>query len=384
MTNHYFTIKTIDSSGLGDQLGTQFARLYTFGLALGLEFIYTPIYFKRSVKPDWFNVLQITFLNIRSFLLRVFGQSFFSSIVNVVLFKIEKRVDIYLENYKDNLSDFLGLKLISNAKMPKNIVIKEIDLTAFVLSGKVQSIESLKQYLLSDIETEREIVFNFSWTADMWGIIPKLDEILQAGGFDKLVLQKQLFSSVFHQIHSVGRPEKQLVFHIRCGDSTTVHLIDTDLIVYDKYLYSSEAEMTSIFEIDKDRHSVLPIQFLEVFEKIKENDQVDVGSITVISDGYDLTYSNIMKNLLKRRNKIRLTKSDKKLLLSKVKERNDIFKEFSPANLIVGESQVKLEKSILSIANAELLVWGCGGFAVNTHLLFNNVSGKIINIKNWS
>ena len=98
MTNHYFTIKTIDSSGLGDQLGTQFARLYTFGLALGLEFIYTPIYFKRSVKPDWFNVLQITFLNIRSFLLRVFGQSFFSSIVNVVLFKIEKRVDIYLEN----------------------------------------------------------------------------------------------------------------------------------------------------------------------------------------------------------------------------------------------------------------------------------------------
>ena len=110
----YFTIQTIKGSGLGDQLGTQFTRLYGLGRALGANYIYSPVSFHRSVKSGWYELSQTFFFQIRCFLFFLFGQSLISSALNVVLLHIEKRLDKLQEKYEDtDLSSFLGLKYVS-------------------------------------------------------------------------------------------------------------------------------------------------------------------------------------------------------------------------------------------------------------------------------
>jgi len=81
-----------------------------------------------------------------------------------------------------------------------------------------------------------------------------------------------------------------------------------------------------------------------------------------------------MRNLLKRKCKIRLNKEEKKQLKLHIKEKNSIFDKFQKAELIIGESKQNLYKSILCLAGADLLIWGCGGFACNIHNLFSTTA----------
>src|SRR5262250_664628 len=82
MPNLYFTVKTLPTVGFGDQLGTQFSRLYALGSLLGLEYCYSPIIFPRSVEPVWLKTMKkclfyiryhIVFSNINNPLFRIIG-----------------------------------------------------------------------------------------------------------------------------------------------------------------------------------------------------------------------------------------------------------------------------------------------------------------------
>jgi hypothetical protein len=381
----YFSIKTIQSSGLGDQLGTQFARLYSIGKVLGMEYIYTTITFPRSVKPIWYEYSQVIIFKIRFFLLYFFGQNLFSSAINALLLKFEKYLNNKLSKHKDNLSSFLGLKNISQLKLAQKSAFYDIYLDELFEIKKIKTLVDLQSYFQLIKSKDDNVVFNLCWTANMWKLIPQIDNLLkESEGYE--LEKQQIFSNVFNLNHPKNEQNKiNIAFHIRCGDSTTVHLNDMDLIVYDKYLYSSEKEMMEIFSIDKDRHSVLPEEYLVVYKEILNNLDKDKIRITLISDGFDLTYRNIFRNLLKRKNKIKLSIQNRRLLLKKSRKRNLVFKQFDESNLILGESQHNLENSILALANADVVIWGCGGFACNTNNLFKKKNKKslLFNVKSF-
>lgn len=346
----YFTITTLNHSGLGDQLGTQFSRLYAMGIADGREYIYTPMYFSRSVKPLWYMKRSNLFFGIRKFVFSLFGQSLFSSALNAVLLKAEGKMDRILYDQKDNFAEFLGLRHLQKT---------------------------------NDVPTEHDDVINLSWNGDMWKKIPEIDAEIESKGVSVYEVWKTIFSTVFNDLHpKIQKGKKSVVMHMRLGDSTTIQLADTKLIVYDKYIFSSEEQMKEIFAIDRDRHSVKPEEYLTVFNKIKDDGN---SYISIISDGYDLTYKNILRDLLKRKCQIRLSRKDRKELLNRISHRNDVFGQFAGSKLVIGETLDKLCESVESLAHADCVIWGCGGFAVNMHNMFRPIGDRsyITNVKDF-
>ena len=367
-----FTIKTISHSGLGDQLGTQFSRLYKLGCALGYDFVYSDVYYPRSLKPLWYELFQRLNVNIRRLLLWCFGQSVISNAVNLLLVKLERRADKHLFTSKDDLSSFFGIK--SLGEKCKDNHLYDVPLDKFLQNGN-DNLTELKSLIEAENINHYTIRLIWSDKVNMWQFIPQMEKMIQGVGVDFNKILRESFAEGKEFNHKHGN----LVMHIRCGDSTTVKLNDLDLIVYDKFLYTSEDEMKHVFDIDKDRHSVLPETYLSVYNSLPDSEKQNV---TILSDGYDLTYRNILRNLLKHKSTIRLSRENIKLLLKKYNSRNDIFKQFSNAKIVIGENERNLRDSIMAIANADKLIWGCGGFACTMQRLFSQKPEcEIVNVK---
>lgn len=372
--DYHFTVYTNSGSGLGDQLGTQFARLYGLGKTAGGTFVYSPLYFHRSVKPRWQKILDKIFFSVRYFFLFVCGQGFLSGAVNALLLNIEKYVDaVASKSDSPALSSFLGLEQLTEATHGNTINgYIDIDIETLILCGTVQNLNDFKAILGKTSEQlQPGTGIAFRWTAKMWSLIPQIDSILTEAGLPADELQQTVFTDTFNDLHSIAKNNKSsIVFHIRCGDSTRISLGARSLIVYDKFIYASEKEMTEILKIDPYRISVPPEQYLHIYQKIAESIDRDKTDVMVISDGYELTYSNLLRNLLKRKCNFLLDSHERKILKQYIHSKNDIFKSFANATVIVGESEENLLQSIKSIAGADILIWGCGGFATNIHRLF--------------
>ncbi|MDD4969932.1 MAG: hypothetical protein PHT07_10940 [Paludibacter sp.] len=372
-------------------MATQFLPLYGLGSAIGASFVYSPVSFNRSVKPKWYNVSQSFLFKLRCFFFFYIGQNFISSAVNGLFLYIEKKLNAILERNTDNeLSVFLGLKYTSEVD-PYVLVdnaICDILLDNYLESIELIHIADFKEYVNCFLKDRTDNpVLRFKWTAKMWTLIPKLDLLLQDTGYNKEKILQNTFSNGFWKQHKPSFPDKtNIVFHIRCGDSTTIRLGERNLIVFDKYLYESEQEMDDVLAIDQDRYTVLPEEYTNIYDQIISKIGVEDIRLTVISDGYELTFKNILRNLLKRKCKIHLTRFERKDLALKIKESNDIFSHFRQAQLIIGETKQNLNDSIYALANANVVIWGCGGFASNTHSLFKGVEQKslIFNVKDFS
>lgn len=387
----FFTIQTIKGSGLGDQLGTQFSRLYGLGKAFGASYLYTPISFHRSIKPRWYELLQSILFKLRYILFFYIGQNLFSNSVNVIFLQFEKKMDASLKRYEDNdLGDFLGLKYINDGnngelENPSFCDIYMDDFFESTLLFRFCDFQAYVNALMKD--KMNSTILRFNWTGKMWALIPKIDQLLKEAGLDKDIILRNTFSSGFWKQHiQIFSDKTNIVFHIRCGDSTTVQLGKRELIVYDKFLYESVDEMIEIFKIDPDRISVLPEEYNQVYDQIVSKVGLEKISLSIISDGYELTYRNLLRNLLKRKCAIRLSGKEKKILAQKIKEFNVVFKNFTHAKLIIGESDQNLQDSIYALANADVVMWGCGGFACNTHYLFKGPDKKslVMNVKDFS
>ncbi len=372
----YFTIQTISGSGLGDQLGTQFTRLYGLGKILGATYIYTPLVFNRSIKPVWYVLSEKIIFKIRYFLLFVFGQNIFTNALNVLLLRTEKIINSVQLRYNDfTLNDFLGISKLGETVISNKKII-DVGIDEFFDSSGDLSLSAYIRFIESKSQTHDEsIVICLKWGANMWQLIPKIDKILNELLLRKEDLINTLFAEGFNHLHSeINREKANIVFHIRCGDSTKITLGNRSLIVYDKFLYQDESEMEQILSIDPDRVSIPPKEYLKIYDNIAKNWDLGKCNICIISDGYHLTYCNIMRNLLKRKCNVRLNKEEKKQLKLHIKEKNSVFDKFQKAELIIGESKQNLYKSILCLAGADLLIWGCGGFACNIHKLFSSTA----------
>lgn len=365
----FFTIKPIRSSGLGDQLGTQFMRLYKLGVACGLEYVYDDLYFPRSIKPNWYDRIQSRHLNLRLALLKMSKgrKNRIASGINVLLMKAEALMDKHLMSRKDNLADFLNIPSIAKHKANGNIV--DINIESFIKGNQNFRINDLREFLDKVCHGTGSIP-RLCWGAEVWAMIPSIDNAL--AGVDI----PSPFAQAFRAKHEDEVQGNKVVFHIRCGDSCTVHLPSgTDLIVYDKFLYSSEEQMKEIFAIDNHRKSILPEEYVEAFQKYNPKD------VTVISDGFDLTYRNILRNLLKWKCPVVLSTKEIASLIAQAKKCNKVFEAFKGARLLVGENEDLLKESIITISNADTLVWGVGGFAININELFGRGCNYVLNIK---
>ena len=363
----YFSISTINSSGLGDQLGTQFIRLYKLGLAIGLNFIWKDIFFPRSIKPDWYEKKHIHFFRIRYYLLKYFGcnSNIVSSGINAILLKKENKLEKRLWQEKDDLSEFLNLKSLSKC----NYVGKfhDVILDSFLLNNKHFTKKELYNFIYSEVQGEEP---RLCWTSKCWELIPDIDEFLNKEGYN------DLDDGLLSECTRFDKIDRCTVFHIRCGDSTKIHLNNKDLIIYDKFLYTREEEMSSIYAIDSHRKSILPEEYLNpVLDYVAKGEKV-----FIISDGFDLTFQNLFRNLLKRKCKVKLNREEIKQLLHKADTRNEVFRQFVGAEMIIGENENNLKRSITVISSADSIIWGIGGFALTIHKLFG--INRDCNIKN--
>ncbi len=381
---NYFTIETISGSGLGDQLGTQFTRLYGLGKILGANYIYSPLSFSRSVKPSWYLRSEKVIFTIRYFLIFFIGQNYFANAVNVLLLKIEKKISKIQSHENDSsLNDFLGLKYLSDTvESFRNTV--DVDLEYFFENTKEVSVQNFKNYIESEVNIlDDNTLMRLSWSAKMWELIPKIDKVLYELSLGKESTVNKIFSDGFNKVHpNTNNYRKNIVLHIRCGDSTKISLGNRSLIVYDKFMFQSESEMKHILSIDPDRVSVPFDKFLDAYREITELIDKNNCDIFVISDGYSLTYNNILRNLLKRRCDFILTTEEKRQLRNNIRMKNDDFKQFVRATKIIGESKENLFDSILALAKADVVVWGSGGFACNVHNLFKEERKKseVVNV----
>lgn len=366
----FFTIKPIRSSGLGDQLGTQFMRLYKLGVACGLEYVYDDLYFPRSVKPNWYDRIQARHLNLRLALLNISKgrKNRVVSGINVLLMKAEASMNKRLMSRKDDLADFLNIPAIAKHKPKGNII--DINVESFIKVNPSFGINDFREFL-DKVCQGTDSIPRLCWDSGMWAMIPSIDNALV--GVD--------IPSPFAQAFSARHGDdviNKVVFHIRCGDSCTVHLPSgTDLIVYDKFLFTSEEQMKDIFAIDSHRKTILPQEYIGAFHNYNPKD------VTVISDGFDLTYQNIFRNLLKWKCPVTLSRKDIKSLIAQAKKRNKVFEVFKGAKMLIGESETLLKESIIAISNAETLIWGVGGFAMNVKGLFGKSHNYVCNIKDY-
>jgi len=382
----YFSIQTISGSGLGDQLGTQFSRLYALGKVLGADYVYSPVSFQRSVKPPYHTFFFRFFFRIRYCLYFCIGRNLLSMGMNVLLMKIENRISRIADKYSEKeLTEFLGLKHISDVTgdVPDVYNYSDPDIGSFFKENSNASLADFKAYLAEKLNSfPADSIVQLKWTGDMWSLIPAIDKVIAEAGFSLETLRNEIFSKAFRQqAHSVENKQMNIVFHIRCGDSTKITVNGQQLIVYDKFLFSSEDEMEHIFKIDPDRISKSPGEYLPVYESVKQLFSAEEAQIFVLSDGYELTYQHLLRNLLKRRCTISLDATAKKELKMKIRNLNTAFDAFGDATLIIGETKQNLKSSIQILAGADIVIWGCGGFAGNTHQLFKNPEKKSLVIK---
>ncbi|MEA4935668.1 MAG: hypothetical protein VB102_03385 [Paludibacter sp.] len=385
-TKQYFSIQTISGSGLGDQLGTQFSRLYALGKVLGADYVYSPVSFQRSVKPAYHTFFFRLFFRIRYCLYFCIGKNLLSMGMNVLLMKIENRISRIADKYSEKeLTEFLGLKHISDvtSDLPEGFSYADPDIGSFFKENNEATLSDYKTYLAEKVKSfSADTIVQLKWTGEMWSLIPTIDKVIAEAGFALEILKNEIFSSAFRQqAHSAENKQLNVVFHIRCGDSTKITVNSQQLIVYDKFLFSSEDEMEHIFKIDPDRISKSPEEYLPVYESIKQLFNKEDAQIAVLSDGYELTYQHLLRNLLKRRCTISLDAAAKKELKIKIRDLNTAFDAFGDATLIIGETKQNLKSSIQKLAEADIVIWGCGGFAGNTHQLFRNPEKKSLVIK---
>lgn len=382
----YFSIQTISGSGLGDQLGTQFSRLYALGKVLGADYVYSPVSFQRSVKPPYHTFFFRLFFRIRYCLYFFIGKNILSMGMNVLLMKIENYISRIADKYSEKeLTEFLGLKHISDVTgdLPDGYIYSDPDIGTFFKENPNAVLSDYKAYIAEKVKSfPPDTIIQLKWTGEMWSLIPVIDKVISEAGYKLETLRNEIFSKAFRQqMHKVEDQRINIVFHIRCGDSTKITVNGQQLIVYDKFLFSSEDEMEHILKIDPDRISKSPEEYLPVYESLKQLFSTNKAQIFVLSDGYELTYQHLLRNLLKRRCPISLDATAKKELKVKIRNLNTAFDAFGDAKLIIGETKQNLKLSIQKLAEADIVIWGCGGFAGNTHQLFRNPEKKSLVIK---
>jgi len=394
MPNLYFTVKTLPTVGFGDQLGTQFSRLYALGSLLGLEYCYSPIIFPRSVEPAWLKTIKkfifyiryhIVFSNINNPLFKIIG--------NII-----EMIELYLEGANsiiknEKLSKYIGLK----RKKTRRASYCDIYIDKLIEKGPF-TLRHLEEYLnLESRKKGREnTIIRFCWTRNTYNHIPQIDSLCGTASVNHETQAHTFLARQYWEARKYRENRKTerrlktssnaLVIHIRCGDSAVIDLGSRKFTINGTRIVTDE-ELKSILSIDGNR---IPIEFgiyNKIFNSLSSNFDSDAFQVFIISDGYERSYHNFLRCLLKPNNSIELTDNEKKCFRNMIKTMNSEFKHFDYFNnthFFIGEIKKNLFASINALADAKIMIWGGGGFAYYTHTLFKHSPSILIHVKNFN
>lgn len=398
----YFTVKTIDFSGLTDQLATQFSRLYCLGYACQYEYVYTPFSFPRS-HGYTFNEKLIMKINKLLFFalpwlyhLQFFRKSmtkFFS-----LLYLFLHKIDFSKKNRDEEIINFIGFSNFENQISDNkfnNYELLSIDLHEILESNKITDICQLKD-ILDGISSSSSLIYEFVWTEKMHSFLPTLDYLLNKIGLESLEFSNRKLSENYWKVSkenlsylaSFNNEKINLVAHLRLGDSVAIHLANKTLYVIGDCVFSTDIEsdiqsMKEIFDIDPTRKAINLHQYEIILNKIFQTLGRENTFCSILSDGYEITFDVIISSLTKGKLKLSTTELQELKHIEKVlnDDLNSFISKYSDTS-IVGESFDNFLKSIHTLASAELVIWGTGGFAFNTHKLFkkHNHFSSIIHV----
>jgi hypothetical protein len=363
----YFTIKTFSSVGVGDQLGTQFARLFLIGEAIGATYLHTPLEIQRSAESNFRRRIRSFFFFLKKILIN-FPVQHKSIALIAKSFNPAERIISRLDRTDINgrFLDFLGLNI------PADTINDPITPFLSEIIKKVSTKEELIASLKLQCSEHESIVLE--WTPELYPYCYKLDDLFNSG---KTINFNQFLNKAFWKNKNKDAPieEKLFVVHQRCGDSVTL-LSDAGKVVIYGNEVTFDNEDTEQFDLNNDKNRVgrAVEMYVEVLQELKDL-RGSGTKIVFISDGYQTSKNILLNHYFSKFST--LNNSQKKAIKNLInKDLNHLLLNDKLEKLIdekmIGETYENLEKSILLLARAKVLMFGSGGFAYYMHSLFSN------------
>jgi hypothetical protein len=298
----YFTVRTT-ASGISDQLANQLRTLYTVGIMCGYEYAHDPPSFQRSWHPKVYK-LRSALNKAERLLFLQCGRPRIPAyrVIATVQHALSRLEGFSAALFHEDLAvaRFLGFDrfdyLITDKRFSTYTVI-DVPFDKILTSRAISDIQQLRA-AIGDLSTSQSVIYAFS-AGPIYPYLPRLRALLAASGGDAENFNFLGFPGRYWEarnrwpVHLPAPQDKiNVVIHIRRGDSIAIDLGSRRICLHGGLMTD------------------------ELFEKILENDpgrQVDIGeykdtvnrmfsefgpdnfACTLISDGYEQTYSLIIK-----------------------------------------------------------------------------------------
>lgn len=377
-----FTIQTLEVTGLGDQLGTQFSRMYALGRALGLEYVYSPLRFPRSVEPFW--VLFINRLIFKARLMLLMWGATKSNLLIRCLRGIETRIIRINARANDStLISFLGLE---GSPVRGDAVFHDVTIDR-IFTHDCISLHDLAQAIGGLDEAEGKII-RFIWDFHSYKRIAQIDALLRHVKLEPESVSYPFLRKKYWMKRSAEKrrlsESVDLLVHIRSGDNTVVDLGTRSFVINGESIMTDEA-FNEVLKVDPNRAPIRVAEYLDVCRDLVLDPEARKFRVTVISDGFERTYQTFMRSIFRPESEIQLTRSERAAFKQMVLAGNLMFRQFGDifdAELIIGETKNNMLKSIDALADSKRVIYGSGGFSYYIHSLYRkNIDSKVVHIR---
>jgi hypothetical protein len=374
----HFVIKTLDYVGLGDQLGTQFAKLYKIGEALDLKYYHTNYNFERSCSSNYNIIINKSFIKIQFAILSTGNRNnlkiklmSFIDFIRKLLLMLDNKSRLNLR-----LLTFLGLE---SYKIPESNL---VEIKLYEIIKKSESFFDLIDRIKAEHNFSIPASYILKWEPEYYEISSILDKLLYK---EKNIPKNDFLKEGFlkaNKLTSEDLNANDVVVHQRCGDSVSIKSKLGHLLIHgNNVIYSKDGQNVSIAE-DGNRRNIPLEKYISEVEKLRI--KRPEFNIVFISDGFERSKRLIVKYLID--NYLTLSKEDyadvletAQLDLDQVLIKEPFGKMVN--KMVIGEGIKELEESIIALSKAQILIFGTGGFSFFVHSLFKiSESTKIYHI----
>jgi hypothetical protein len=389
----YFTVVTSDS-GIVDKLAYQMRILYSLGIACEYQYVHTSISFGRSWQSYSFKKIIDKFEKILFFRLGFRIPTYIEKIF-IRVERLLNKLDDFLDNFYnqrkyDHLNQFLGLDefefYINDSKFSEYTIV-DIPLDKILAETHISSLSQLREAIEIFLNKTDGAICCFSamqmypYLSEVTRILAKLD--IHTDNYQYLNFSERYWRGKDKSF--LDLPFKsgkiKVVIHLRRGDSMIIDLGSQKIYLHGEVMTSEDFKR--LLEVDAGREIEI-CEYEPLLQNIFNEFGEDKFSCIVISDGYDLTFSRIVRAI--SRGQLKLNHSELKILRkigNSPKEQFANFLKYPNISTIIGESNPNLLKSIHALACADIVIYGSIGFAYGVHKIFRqNQSSVMINVKN--
>lgn len=339
-------------------------------IAEALLFIHRLVSSENSVQKEVTALIEEIILSSTLFTIDVGKQSGFTDQLMqfCIYYKLGKiagmnyiHTDFYSPRSSENIYNFLGFNSywetnINSLREQDNIKKVEYTVSQPILEEReiyslTDLIQDVKKTVISQYEVDRKLILVFPNIRNARRKLSKLVNKQIPYFPDGLNLRNCYFekrdSNLNNQILVTKNNTIETLIHIRLGDTGIIKSS------WDRFISVRNGKIQETMDFPKNRVTVY--DFYKVVNLLSQNSEKLNLSFSLFSDGYQLTFESLIKNL-KLANETEKVKSLKKLKLS---YENEQFKNFDRLNLsqkYIGESDEKLFQLIDRTLNSPIII----------------------------